>query len=143
MNPPDPDQKPLNASSRTNEWEREPLPDQRAPVKTNPVLGFLRIVIWLLPSIIIPVLILSMTAACNALNMGSLNGLLIFLSSLGATIAIGYLDQRISAHQQQIEFARVKDDSISRVGIFIICQIFIVPVIWVTLIYGFCLMAAY
>lgn len=145
MNPPDSDQEPYNAHLYHKEEERQPEQQQLNPFKTSPALSFLRIVIWLLPSIIILVLFLflSIEIFFNSIQVRFLEEFLIFFSFLGATIAMGYFDERIAARQQQIESARIKRGIKTRIGMFILCQIFIVPIILGTLLYGFCLMIWY
>lgn len=130
-------QPPENPSTGYQDLPASPLDTYSAQpdtVDANPVFKILRIVIWLLPSIIVPVLMFCISTACLALHLEYLIGLLIFLSSIAATMAIGYLDQRIAAHQQQIEFARIKNEALGRVGIFTIWQIFIIPFVCFTLI---------
>lgn len=124
---------------RMEEWERHPKPQQRAPVKTNPALSVLRIVLWLLPTIVVPFVIGLVTMVANLFNAYALIGIISFISCLCAVAAIGYFDQRILLLQQQLEYAREKDRISGRIGIFVICQIFIIPILWFTLLYGYCI----
>lgn len=114
-------------------------PVERGAVGSRPALTVLRIVLWLLPSIMIPVVMTCYTFLANMLSIYLFNELITFALSLATVVAIGYFDMRISLFNKQIEYAREKNKTVKRMLIFTLCQIFIMPVMWFTLIYGYCL----
>jgi hypothetical protein len=139
MNHPDPDQEPQNSYRSWPGSDPNSMPVRRTPVTTNPALSVLRIVLWLLPTIVVPFVIFCVLFIVNKLNTYALNGIICFVSSVCSVAAIGYFDQRILLVQKQLEYTREKDRVNGRVGIFVICQIFIIPILWFTLLYGFCI----
>jgi hypothetical protein len=135
------DTKKHDPSLRYQDWpvsKSDTRPVERGAVGGNPVFTLLRIVLWLLPAIIVPVIIILVLYLLSLFRVVAIGGFLCFAFCLAAVMIIGYFDQRVLAQQKQIEFVRIKEKAMGRIGIFVISQIFIIPVVWFTLLYGYC-----
>ncbi len=129
---------------RYQDWpvsESDTRPVNRGVVGSKPAFTVLRIVLWLLPTIIVPVVVFGSNFLFRQLNVYMFSNLLCWAISLTAVAALGYFDQRIALQQKGLELAHGNNKITGRVVIFVLCQIFITPVIWFTLLYGYCVIS--
>ncbi len=114
-------------------------PVNRGTVGSKPAFTVLRIVLWLLPAIVVPVIGLLSSIIIRQMHAHMFINLLYLVLSLVAVAALGYFDYRIALQQKGLEMTRENKKIIGRIVLFIICQIFITPILWYTLIYGYCM----
>lgn len=110
------------------------------PIRPDPgnrAITILRIFLWLMPAIFIPItavligLFTDLLHSDNGIHLGII-GLMI------ATAAVGYFDQRLSLMQKKIAPPFDKKELVRWTIIFVLAQIIIAPMVCMVVIYGFC-----
>lgn len=119
--------------------ESDTRPVNRGTIEGRPAFTILRIVIWLLPTIVLPVVFVLFTNTLRQFGAYMIAPLVYWAAALTAVAALGYFDYRVALHQKGIEMTRENKKIIGRIVLFIICQFFITPILWYTLIYGYCM----
>ena len=92
-------------------------------------MTLLRLVLWMLPTIVLPFAIL----------LGGPLWPIGVIAGLAAFYGIGYFDQRIRLQQEQKDPTTEKRELVRWAIIFVLLQLMIAPAIGFTVIYGFCM----
>jgi Cu/Ag efflux pump CusA len=113
------------------------------PEPANKALTILRIFLWLMPAIFIPVFALLGAALFDPLTGNNANAAIAscILGITIATAAVGYFDQRIALVQKRIAPPHSKKELARWTAIFVVLQIIIAPTVCFAALYGFCMVA--
>jgi len=142
MNQPETPEENEDKSPKYETWpvsESDTRPVNRGTIGGRPAFTILRIVIWLLPTIVVPVVFFLFSNTLRQFGAYMVAPLICWAASLTAVAALGYFDYRVALHQKGLEMTRENKKIIGRILLFIICQFFITPILWYTLIYGYCM----
>jgi general stress protein CsbA len=112
-------------------------PNRRDP--RNIVFTILRIALWLMPAIFIPIslIILGLLSHFLRIEFDSYLLILCVLSIIAATAAVGYFDQRISLMQKKIVPPHSKLELARWTTIFVLTQIIIAPTVCYVMVYTY------
>lgn len=100
----------------------------------------LRIVLWLMPAIFIPISFVVIGFFMDILYSDTAIHLALSLPVI-PTLFIGYLDQRISFMVKRIPPPHSKKEQIRRTVIFVLAQLLIAPAVCWMVLYGYCMVA--
>ena len=88
---------------------------------------FLRIILWLLPAFIVPILAFSLSFGMSRFGIGD-EGVPILIGTLVlSVIGIGLIDQLLRSHQKKVGFWKRDQEMIPWFLSFFIAQIILVP----------------
>jgi predicted membrane metal-binding protein len=110
------------------------------PESGNKAFTILRIFLWLMPAIFIPVFAFLAMMAFDPLNSNNANAAMGFgiLGIVIASAAVGYFDQRIALMQKKAVPPHSKTELARWTAIFVALQIIIAPTVCYAVVYGFC-----
>ncbi len=94
------------------------------PASGNIAISILRVILWLLPSIIVPLGFL-------LTKLKPLPWPLMVIVTLAVLAVIGYIDQRLLLHKDRIDPSIKRLQTIDRTCFFVIIQVFLGPIILV------------
>lgn len=110
------------------------------PEPVNKALTILRIFLWLMPAIFLPISVVIAGSFFNLFygNNGDAALALCILAVVIATTAVGYFDQRIALMQKRIAPPHSKVELARWTAIFVVLQVIIAPTVCFAVLYGFC-----
>ncbi len=109
------------------------------PESGNKVFSILRVFLWLMPAIFIPIWIFITAKLSDLFNGNNASPALGFFI-LGLTIstaAVGYLDRRIDLMEKKIAPPHSKTDLVRCTIIFVLAQIVIAPTFCFAIFFGY------
>ncbi len=110
------------------------------PNSGNKAITILRIFLWLMPAIFIPISVIIAAQFVDLIYGNDANtalGLCI-LGIMIATAAVGYFDQRLALMQKKISPPHSKKELARWTIIFVLAQILIAPTVCWSVLYGYC-----
>ena len=112
----------------------------KPPRAGNPAITILRILLWLMPAMFIPVSVVIAGMFTDLLSGHDAAAALGFclLGVVVATAAVGYFDQRIALVQKKIAPPHSKKHMVRSTIIFVLMQTIIAPTVCYAALYGFC-----
>jgi hypothetical protein len=111
------------------------------PDAGNKAIAILRIFLWLMPAIFIPIAFFIAIFIYNIFHFRYETSLLIGTCSLTimATACVGYFDQRLKLMQEKASPPYNKKELARWTFVFVLAQILIAPCICYTVVQGYCL----
>lgn len=101
----------------------------KVPIQRDLVIVTLRVVLWLVPSIVVPFGYLLIVSKI-------ISWLLIVISIVTALATIGYIDQRLSLHKDRIDPSIRRSETIHLTIFFVLIQIVLGPMMLATVVLG-------